>query len=314
MTSVMLDFLPKEEYDKFIGRDIKAYTEFFDKIRNAIIRGIDIDEYSSKSLIAGIESYHIKGEKGNPRRLRQVVEIYNYCLTHPNDVSTNDKNFILGVLLASNFEYASCNDDKFVVVNEFLNGINKYVVSYKCHTIMCILDIAETMNALEFGHDIAQPSFSHNLKCERIEALRYLPRVFLHFKHSKELIRCVSDGDFDKVKHLVEECGANVNVQDEMGYTPLLMAIMYDQYDIFDYLIEHGADCNFKSNGDRYPIITAVEFNRPDIVYELLIHCVDIKVRNGDGKTPLMIAAENESLDILEQLVEELRSLRHRGI
>lgn len=311
------DHISKDEYEQIIAEDMKLYAKYFDSIRDHIIKNLDYT-YSTASLIEALESYRIQGEH-KPQRLRQVVEIYNYCLTHPNDIAFNDDDFILGVLLASSFEYETFNYipdsrtyDRFVVVDKFLNEneLDAYGASGGGYKIIYVSNIEKALNLLAPEFDYPQPPF-HSLPLNyNIEALERLPHVPLHSRKSTKLIQYVRKGYFKKVKHLVEECGVNVNAQDEMGNTPLLEAISNNRGGMFEYLLEHGADPNFKSKDDQYPIITATECNRVGMVGILLNHNVDIRVRNADGETPLVIAADNEYVGVLELLVDALRELK----
>lgn len=51
------------------------------------------------------------------------------------------------------------------------------------------------------------------------------------------------DGDFDEVRRLVSD-GADVNVFDSLGKTPLHYAVEREWLEIAQYLIEQGADVN----------------------------------------------------------------------
>ena len=54
-------------------------------------------------------------------------------------------------------------------------------------------------------------------------------------------------GWIDETRKLIES-GADLNVKDEEGWTPLMDAVLYGQEDVLKVLIEAGADINIKNN------------------------------------------------------------------
>ena len=105
-----------ERYDTIEEQLWLEYTDFFCEIRDYIIANIDI--FSTSSLIDSIEKYRIPNSDTELWKLPQVVDVYNYCVTHQNEVPSNKRDWILGSLLSSNFEYVmQCKDD---IVGEYL--------------------------------------------------------------------------------------------------------------------------------------------------------------------------------------------------
>lgn len=49
---------------------------------------------------------------------------------------------------------------------------------------------------------------------------------------------------------LIEEFNADVNIRDDMGYTPLHSAAMSGDKELVSFLIAHGADKYAKSNDE----------------------------------------------------------------
>ncbi|KAL1509630.1 hypothetical protein ABEB36_004339 [Hypothenemus hampei] len=62
-----------------------------------------------------------------------------------------------------------------------------------------------------------------------------------------EAVQLVADTRIDIVKALIEN-GANVNVQDQHGFTPLHIAALNELPQCVSILISHDADCSIKSN------------------------------------------------------------------
>ncbi|WP_265024115.1 ankyrin repeat domain-containing protein [Wolbachia endosymbiont (group A) of Epagoge grotiana] len=74
---------------------------------------------------------------------------------------------------------------------------------------------------------------------------------------NEQLLAAVQDGDFNKVKDLVNQ-GANINIKDNDDKTPLHYASQsFHHLDIVKYLISKDADIDAKDNNDRTPLDVA---------------------------------------------------------
>ena len=99
---------------------------------------------------------------------------------------------------------------------------------------------------------------SHNNPQER-------PTPSSNGKASKDdnhlLIKAVKDEDIELVQQLLER-GADVNFQEEWGWSPLHNAVQVGREDIVDLLLSHGAEpCLRKKNGATPFIIAGIVGN-----------------------------------------------------
>jgi len=62
------------------------------------------------------------------------------------------------------------------------------------------------------------------------------------------------NGDLDEVERLVVDCGANPNIQDNDGYTPLHSAAENCHVGVVRVLLDHGADPTIRDNEGRTPL------------------------------------------------------------
>ena len=76
-----------------------------------------------------------------------------------------------------------------------------------------------------------------------------------------QLMLSVALGQVDRVHQLLLS-GANVNVIDEQGFTPLFNAIAYDHPGIAKLLLEKGADISFKNYVGQSYLDYASAFDR----------------------------------------------------
>lgn len=89
--------------------------------------------------------------------------------------------------------------------------------------------------------------------------------------------------------------GADINRYNEDGFTALMMAAKFANYEVCKYLIDHGADINMPSRTTGaeidIPGTTALQYaifgGNVDIVELLLKEKADVESRNAAGYTPL---------------------------
>ncbi len=60
---------------------------------------------------------------------------------------------------------------------------------------------------------------------------------------------------YDEIVRLLIENGANINVQNNEGYTPLYLAVVFEHFKSAQLLLDAGADVNIKDN-DRESVLT----------------------------------------------------------
>jgi len=97
-------------------------------------------------------------------------------------------------------------------------------------------------------------------------------------------------GDYARVKALTE-AGANLNVRDEEGYTPLIWAAQHGNTRVADYLIAHGANLNPLDKGGYTPLMWACQEGHFSMVALLLTKGANPWVRNWHGQTAMELAA-----------------------
>ena len=127
------------------------------------------------------------------------------------------------------------------------------------------------------------------------------------------LIDAVSRENVEDVKWLTTYIGCSVNDRSNDGTTPLGTAIVQENLEIVQMLIEKGADANMTyevetQDGKIFPmspLIEALEMENSDIVLFLIVQgCANLNVKNSKGASPLHISVYNSMEDIVEKLLE----------
>jgi ankyrin repeat protein len=133
------------------------------------------------------------------------------------------------------------------------------------------------------------------------------------YKDRTALMMAAKKGHIHVVKYLVDH-GADVQLADEEGETPLLMAIMspHEQHRsaIITYLLEHGADVNHADDSGRTPLHLVSFDGTVDQAQMLMDRGADVNRRDIWGKTPLQNAVDAHSIDMIRYLVEHGADVR----
>ncbi|OGP52762.1 MAG: hypothetical protein A2Y65_03625 [Deltaproteobacteria bacterium RBG_13_52_11] len=108
---------------------------------------------------------------------------------------------------------------------------------------------------------------------------------------SDELFSAVEKNDIQKVKELIAK-GADVNVKEEHGNTPLIKAASRGYTEIAELLIAKGADVNAQNwSMGNTPLILAASWGHTGTTKLLIAKGADVNAKAKDGQTPLMGAA-----------------------
>ncbi len=97
--------------------------------------------------------------------------------------------------------------------------------------------------------------------------------------------------------------GANVNVSQGDGTTPLHWAIYNVDAELAAVLLERGARPDVINNYGSSPLAEAVKVADARLVKMLLDAGADVEAPNQEGQTVLMLAARAGSMDVAEQLI-----------
>ena len=147
------------------------------------------------------------------------------------------------------------------------------------------------MLAAERGHnDILLCLIDHGADVKKKDSRR---RTALHYARR---------GDLKVVEALLSK-GAEIDVEDEYCYTPLMLAAGRGRNDILLCLIDHGADVKKKDSRKRTALHYASKRGDMKVVEELLSKGAEIDVEDGDRCTPLMLAVKNQKFAVMCHLI-----------
>jgi hypothetical protein len=97
--------------------------------------------------------------------------------------------------------------------------------------------------------------------------------------------------------------GADVNIKDQSGNTPIILAVCNGLADACIALIAKGADVNAKNKYGWTPLIRAANNGLADVCLALINTDADVNAIDNDGWTPLIWAANNGLADLCLALI-----------
>jgi len=98
------------------------------------------------------------------------------------------------------------------------------------------------------------------------------------------LLQASQEGNLDKVQHLIEKQGVDVNVQGLMNRSPLHLASLYGKMEVVIYLRDKGAKTDLLASSGETPLHLATINGHANVVEYLLSEGTDWKIVNNSGK------------------------------
>ena len=139
-----------------------------------------------------------------------------------------------------------------------------------------------------------------NNKAKLDEVLESISSIDLKDKDGWTLLRYASNvGNINFVNYLLSK-GANPNIQDNNGWTPLHEAVYYNKA-IVEALLQAGANPNIQNRDGWTSLHCACETGNGEIIKDLLNNNADTQIKNKNGKTPKDVA----QFAFVKALIEE---------
>ena len=132
------------------------------------------------------------------------------------------------------------------------------------------------------------------------------------------LIEAARTNDLAAVKGIVERGGANIDVRDETGHTPLMSAASHGGLSVAEYLTAKGAKVDVKNNEGWTPLAYAVTVHDPNMVKLLLDKGANVNAKFNhfqDGQRTIMMqaVATTEGEDAKDKGYQTVQLLLARG-
>lgn len=118
-----------------------------------------------------------------------------------------------------------------------------------------------------------------------------------------ELMHAIVFDSLEQVKLLLEE-GADKDVRDCWHRTPWLLSVQMGELAKAKLLLAATANHNDVGNCGKTPLMYAIESDKPEVLEWLIVEGFDIEATDDFGNTALIIAAEHGATDCVRILLE----------
>lgn len=144
-----------------------------------------------------------------------------------------------------------------------------------------------------------------------------------------DLLESIKNSETAKAKELITQ-GADINAKDKLGFTPAILAIIYNNKEIVKLLIDKGIDVNYKNekgsslldfvgsykqkdiaellinNGAKYDLRVLLSVNDVAKAKLLIDQGADVNKKYEGGFTPLIIASQSKNnIEIINLLINK---------
>lgn len=113
---------------------------------------------------------------------------------------------------------------------------------------------------------------------------------FVRQEIDRLLLSYSDSGKIDYVKYLLDH-GANPNVKDEYGVTPLMYASQFGSFELVNLLLTNNADPNVAPYDGNTALVASVRAGNDSIAELLIKYNANVNVSNNLGLTPLHYSA-----------------------
>jgi uncharacterized protein len=138
--------------------------------------------------------------------------------------------------------------------------------------------------------------------------LKKYPELDLNqiYEDGNTLLHLSIRNDFLEIRDLLIASGADIEMANLNGRTPLMSAAKYGRIDSLKLLLSKNVNPNLKDSQGNTALHLAILHGFAAIALELIHQGVDIHARNYESKTPLLVALDTGLLEVrstLEKLV-----------
>ncbi|XHG05902.1 hypothetical protein AWENTII_009115 [Aspergillus wentii] len=138
--------------------------------------------------------------------------------------------------------------------------------------------------------------------------------VNLYDEEGMTPLRCAAEIGDVRIAQLLLNAGANVDLKDERhGRTPLSWAAGEGHTAIAQQLLDHGADIHSNDNYGRTPLSWAARLGQPEVVKLLLKKGANTESKDRDGLTPLQKTRKAAVIKLLLENGANIESIDDKG-
>ena len=261
------------------------------------------------------------------------IKIYEKQISQNiEQISSNDLFYKLPLVsifsILSNVDIISIDDILLFYKNVIQNTIKEHSNEKECifllQLIQCpndIFSLQDCMNLLKYFKDCSllttacmlyeendlQPETDYNyIISEKDKIIKELNDNVIELKDkylNHDITSAIKHGDLDSVQYLIEVKKHDIN-KGSNSEAPIMTAVLFHQYAILNYLIEHHADLEVADSNGSTPLRIAAGNNDITSVKILCENNANVEAKHYNGNTALDEACSDGYLDIVKYLIE----------
>ena len=139
-------------------------------------------------------------------------------------------------------------------------------------------------------------------ECMKNKPIVKLINIDDKINQKKLLFEAIESHDVKSLEELLK-IKVDLNIQDEEGCTPLLLAVDFGHFEIVKILVSNRANLNATNFYDETPLGRAIEKGHYTITKYLLENGASVNVDFGE-ESPLQMAIKEQNLEIIQMLLE----------
>lgn len=250
-------------------------------LRNIILK-------RENSYIPYAVNQFVKNNKDNPNLFENLIQGIN-LLNLPN---------IRDIVLASIKRSIELNNINISNIYKYYSTSNnhtllvRYILDKNIPYIRSLFLLLNTLEKRDLIKDDRINLFLSNIN----RSVVVTPLIYACYTQNKELVKILLENEVD------------VNETDENGNTALFYSSLIVNLDleIINLLLNYGANVNIQNKVGYTALMDAVEANNLDLIRLLLAHRANPDLKEYEvGETALFIAVEDESLEAVKILILE---------
>lgn len=133
-----------------------------------------------------------------------------------------------------------------------------------------------------------------------------------NIEETSALITSTARGNL-KITELLVKNGANINIREKSGITPLMTASYRAHYQVVEYLIENGALLEEKDDFGYTALMYAANSGNLYCAKALIKNSANVEAKDNDDSTPIMFAAQHGFTEIVKLLLKNNADKNHKG-
>ena len=129
-------------------------------------------------------------------------------------------------------------------------------------------------------------------------------RQNINYQDDCEDFELLEDSSLDRVKLLLKK-GADVNMQNLLGETPLITASRRGNYEVVKLLIENGAKVDLQKNAGLSALMSASENGHCEVAKLLIENGAKVDMQDNDRWSALISASKNGHCEVAKLLIQK---------